>query len=163
VGTVNISSAWSKENRPRNGLVQIEDKLVDDALLEAQYWGLVRIEPNFYKVSSEDGSRTPTIRIAHIEVVEDEQDIEVVRSLLQRRFKDRTGIDDTPPADLFSVLGDGQGDDGERQVPEASADEILAERAERKAAEAEREREQQVPSLAFLPGARPADDGDRTP
>jgi len=136
VGTVNISSAWSKENRPRNGLVQIEDKLVDDALLEAQYWGLVRIEPNFYKVSSEDGSRTPTIRIAHIEVVEDEADIEVVRALLQRRFKDRTGIDDQPPADLFSVLPEAAEGDGERQVPEASAEELMAEHREARAAKA---------------------------
>lgn len=136
MGTVNISAAWSKENRPRNGLVQIEEKLVDDDLLDASYWGVVRIEPNFYKVSSEDHTRTPTVRIAHIEVVQDEADVEAVRALLQRRFKDRTGIDDEPPASLFDVLpGESGGEqDGERQVPEPSAEEILAERDERKAA-----------------------------
>ncbi|MCX5066938.1 hypothetical protein OOJ91_13885 [Micromonospora lupini] len=157
MGTVNISSAWSKENRPRNGLVQIEDKLVDDELLDASYWGLVRIEPNFYKVDGEDGSRTPTVRIAHIEVVTDEDDVEAVRSLLQRRFKDRTGIDDAPPADLFSVLpGDGAQDaDGERQVPEADGDEIMAERRERKEAEAA-EQAGRVAPPAFSGGGEPA-------
>ena len=133
MGTVNISAAWSKENRPRNGLVQIEESLVDDDLLDASYWGVVRIEPNFYKVSSEDHTRTPTVRIAHIEVVQAAEDVEAVRGLLQRRYKDRTGIDDEPPASLFDVL-DG---DGQREVPEAGADEILAERAERLADEAE--------------------------
>ncbi|MET7949246.1 hypothetical protein [Micromonospora sp. NPDC005324] len=147
--TVNISSAWTKENRPRNGLSEIEGKLVNDQLLDASYWAVVRVEPNFYKVSSEDGSRTPTAKIAHIEVAVDEDDIEAVRSLLQRRYKDRTGIDDQEPATLFDVAPGGEQDgdqDGERQVPEASADEILAERAERKAAEAEAERANRVAS-----------------
>ncbi|MGW5556889.1 hypothetical protein ACWER9_06655 [Micromonospora sp. NPDC003944] len=132
--TTNISSAWTKESRPRNGLVAIEDKLVNDNLLDAAYWAVCRVEPNFYKVSSEDGSKTPTAKIAHIEVVEDEADVEVVRSLLQRRFKDRTGIDDAPPATLFDA-GMGGGEDGAREVPEASGEELLAEHRERKAAE----------------------------
>ena len=136
MGTVNISAAWSKENRPRNGLVQIEEKLVDDDLLDASYWGVVRIEPNFYKVSSGDHTRTPTVRIAHIEVVQADEDVEAVRALLRRRYKDRTGIDDEPPASLFDVLPGGEPKDGggEREVPEASAEEIMAERDERKAA-----------------------------
>ncbi|PZF98526.1 hypothetical protein [Micromonospora deserti] len=137
--TVNISAKFSKENKPRNGLVQIESKLVDDDLLHAEYWGLVRVKPNFYKVDGEDGSRTPTVEIAHIEVVTDEADVEVVRTLLQRRYKDRTGIDDQEPADLFSVLPSGEGDGdgaGERRVPEASAEELVAEHREAQAAKA---------------------------
>ncbi|MBM0275127.1 hypothetical protein [Micromonospora tarensis] len=147
--TVNISSAWTKENRPRNGLVEIEGKLVNDQLLDASYWAVVRVEPNFYKVSSEDGSRTPTAKIAHIEVAVDEADVEAVRSLLQRRYKDRTGLDDTPPEDLFSVLPTGGDEDGEREVPEASGEELLAEHRERKAAE---ERSGAVAPPAFSGG-----------
>jgi len=133
---VNISATFSKKDRPRNGLDAIAAKLVDDDLQQAEYWGVVRVRPNFYKVSAEDGERTATVEIAHIEVALDEADIEATRSLLQRRYKDRTGIDDAPPADLFSVLpGDGQADPAaESGTTEAGADELMARRAERKAA-----------------------------
>lgn len=136
---VNISAAFSKEDRPRNGLERIAAKLVDDDLLEAEYWVVGKIRPNFYKVSSEDGSRTPTIKFGGIEVAVEPADEKVVREIYQRLHQDRTGIDDTPPADLFSVLPD-----GERQVPEASAEEILAEHEERKAARAA-----EVPAAEF--------------
>lgn len=130
---VNISATFTKDEKPRNGLVQIEDKLVDDDLLHAQYVVVATIRPKRVATDAEDGTKTPTIRFDHIEVLVDDADVEVARALLKRRLKDRTGLDDTPPASLFDVLDEGQGD-GERQVPEPSADEILAEREERKAA-----------------------------
>ncbi|MEU6387691.1 hypothetical protein ABZ847_29510 [Streptomyces bauhiniae] len=135
---VNISATFTKDEKPRNGLVQIEDKLVNDDLLHAQYVVVATIRPKRVATDAEDGTKTPTIRFDHIEVLVDDPDVEVVRALLARRLKDRTGLDDRPPADLFSLLGDGEQDDdqdGEQDgVPEPDADELMARRAERQAA-----------------------------
>ncbi|MDG4784393.1 hypothetical protein O7626_00335 [Micromonospora sp. WMMD1102] len=127
--SVNISAAFAKADRPRNGLVAIADKLVNEDLQQAEYWGVVRIKPNFFQVSAETGERTPTVKLPHIEVVLDNADIEAVRAILARRYKDRTGLEDTEPDALFDVTEDG------RVVPEAGAEELLAERAEAHAAQ----------------------------
>lgn len=134
---VNISATFTKDEKPRNGLVQIEDKLVNDDLLHAQYVVVATIRPKRVATDAEDGTKTPTIRFDHIEVLVDDADVAAVRALLARRLKDRTGLDDTPPATLFDVAGgDGdEGQDGEQDgAPEPSGDELMARRDERKAA-----------------------------
>lgn len=140
---VNISAAFAKADRPRNGLAAIAEKLVNDDLQHAEYYGVVRIKPNFYQVSAEDGTRTPTVKLPQIEVALDEADIETVREILSRRLKDRTGLeDDVEPDALFDVTSDG------RVVPEASGAELLAEHRERR----ESEQAAEVPAATFQAG-----------
>ena len=124
--SVNISAKFTKESRPYDGLEVIAADLVDDDKLHETHLVVARISPKFYKANAEDGTRTPTIRIDHVEVVTDER-AEQVRQLLAVRFRERTGreVDEDPPSPF---------DD---EVPEPSAEEILAERAERRAAEGE--------------------------
>lgn len=119
---VNISATFSKEQRPRNGLEAIAHKLVDEDLLHAQYVVVATVQPKRVATDAEDGTKTPTIRFDHIEVVTDDADVQLVRDLLRRRLKDRTGLEDSePPASLFDVLPGGEPEDedgdGEREVP----------------------------------------------
>ncbi|MGW3608972.1 hypothetical protein ACWD6N_03635 [Micromonospora sp. NPDC005163] len=148
---VNISATFKKDEKPRNGLAAIAEQLVDEDLLHAQYVVVATIRPKRVAMDAEDGVKTPTIRFDHIEVLTDVADVELAKGLLARRLKDRTGIEDTEPASLFDVVP-GDEDNGERQVPEAGADEIMAERAERKAAEAEAEQANRVAPPAFSGG-----------
>lgn len=124
--SVNISGTFSKSERPRNGLVAIEDQLVDEQLLGAQYLVVATVSPKFFKTSAEDGTRVPTVKVDHIEVLTGDL-AETAKAMLAERYKDRTGLDDGEQPDLFGEF------DGEREVPEASAEELLAERAEAKA------------------------------
>jgi hypothetical protein len=128
--SVNISATFKKDERPRNGLEAIAGKLVDDDLQHEEYVIVAIIRPKFFKVVAEDGERTPTIRLDHVEVMVDEAAAKTARELLKDRYKDRTGKDDTPPPDLFSS-------GGVRVVPPPSAEEIAAEARERREAEGE--------------------------
>lgn len=159
--TVKISAQLGRAQREFNGLDRIVDELI--AQRHGTRYAVVAYEVKRVTDEVDEGVNIPTVQVSHIEPVTG-GDADRVREILADRYHDRTGktLDGDPT--LFDVVpGDGQGD-GERQVPEASADEILAERAERKAAEAEQERAdraERVPGLAFLPGARP-DDGSET-
>lgn len=130
--TVNISATFTKEERPRNGLDAIADKLVDEQLQHAQYVVVATVSPKFVKLVAEDGTKTPTIRFDAIEVLEEQSAIDAARQLLVERYQERTGHDPQLPLS-FGV--DGPDGDGEREVPEASGEELLAERREAREAE----------------------------
>jgi hypothetical protein len=126
--SVNISAAFTKENKPNNGLVAIEPALIDDELQHERYVVVAIVKPKFYKAVADEGTRIPTVVFDHIEVVLDPDDQEVVKKFLKGRLYERTGKDMVEPdPTLFDDP------DGERQVPEASGEEIMAERAEAKA------------------------------
>jgi hypothetical protein len=127
---VNIAATFKKADRPMNGLEEITDKLADERLMHAEYVVVATVRPKFAKIDAEDGSRTPTIRFDHIEVMEGDA-ADAARKLLDERYSERTGRDPQQRLD-FGV----DGEDGERQVPEASGEEILAERREAREAEA---------------------------
>lgn len=122
---VNISATFSKDEKPLNGLEAITDKLVDEQLQGAQYVVVATVRPKFFKANAEDGTRTPTVRFDHIEVLEDPAAIDQARKLLAERHQHRTGHEPQLPMD-FGV----EGPDGEREVPEAGAEELLAEHRE---------------------------------
>jgi hypothetical protein len=122
---VNIAATFKKAERPMNGLEAIVDKLVDERLMHAEYVVVATVRPKFAKIDAEDGSRTPTVKFDHIEVLEDDA-ADDARKLLAERYEERTGRGEQPPMD-FGVDGG---------VPEASGEEILAERREAREAEA---------------------------
>lgn len=127
---VNISGTFRKDERPYNGLESLADALVDRDRLHETYVVVAVVRPHAIKTDAEDGSDTPTIRFDRIEPLAGD-DADVAMALLSAAYKARTGRDDAPPPTLFDPLGEHV---DEREVPEASAEEILAERAERQAA-----------------------------
>ncbi|MEV4197047.1 hypothetical protein [Micromonospora globbae] len=149
---VKISAQLTRANREFNGLDRIETELVDQP--RGERYAVVRYGVKRVTDEVDEGVEIPTVQIHHIEPVDGMQ-ADRVREILAERYKDRTGKSLEGDPTLFDVV-DG---DGQRQVPEASADEILAERAERKAAEAEAETEQAargpVAAPAFSGGGQP--------
>ncbi|MER7164522.1 hypothetical protein ABT336_00365 [Micromonospora sp. NPDC000207] len=148
---VKIAAQLTRANREFNGLDRIEEQLI--AQPRGTRYALIAYD--IKRVSDEvtEGVKIPTAEIIHIEPVEGER-ADQVRQMLAEEYEDRTGKSLEGDPTLFDVAPD-----DERQVPEASADELMAERAEAKAAEAERERAGRAPAgVAFLPGAEP--DGD---
>ena len=130
---VKISAQLTRERKEFNGLDRIADELID------QPHGLryATIAYTVKRVSDEvdEGVKIPTVQIVQIEPAPKDDDRD--RELLAERYQDRTGksLDGDPT--LFDDVVDGG---GQRVVPEASADELMAERAERKADEAEQAR-----------------------
>ena len=125
--TVRIAAKLTKERSAYNGLDSIAGELVDQP--HGTRYAVIAYEVLRNTTEIEDGETYPTIRLSHVEPVRDGH-ADTVRTILAERYKDRTGKEDSPPEALFDVLPDGQ-------VPEASAEELLAERAERAADEAE--------------------------
>lgn len=125
---VNISATFKRDERPKNGLEAIADRLADEDLMHAEYLVVATVRPKFAKIDAEDGSRTPTVKFDHIEVMTDAR-AEQARALLDDAYRERTGRDPQMELD-FGVDGEGEHDPGE-----PSGEEILAERAERQAAE----------------------------
>ncbi|MEV4271961.1 hypothetical protein [Micromonospora aurantiaca (nom. illeg.)] len=133
---VKIAAQLTGANREFNGLNRIEHELVDRP--RGTRYAVVAYEVKRVTDEVDEGVKIPTATIAHIEPLD--SDDERARDLLAELYKDRTGksLDGDPT--LFDSVVPGGEADGEREVPEASADELMAERAERKAAEAEAER-----------------------
>lgn len=128
--SVNISATFSKDQKPLNGLAT--DRMVallsDEAKLHDSYIVVARVRPHVIKTAAEDGTRTPTVRFDHIEPLEGDQAAAAVE-LLNAAYTERTGRE--PQMELDFDL---DGDEGEREVPEASGEELLAEHEEQKAA-----------------------------
>ncbi len=119
---VNISGTFAKDERPYNGLEEISDRLIEDEF--GTHYVISRIKPHGY--SKKPGEpMTPTVKHEHIEVVTGE-DADWVTKKLDELYQARTGRDDAPQASMFDPTG-------ERQVPEASGEEIVAELDERRA------------------------------
>ncbi|QLQ37965.1 hypothetical protein [Micromonospora robiginosa] len=124
---VKIAAQLTGANREFNGLNRIEHELVDQP--RGTRYAVVAYEVKRVTDEVDEGVKIPTATIAHIEPLD--SDDERARDLLAELYKDRTGKSlDGDPTLFDSVVPDGD----EREVPEASADEILAERAERKTA-----------------------------
>lgn len=121
--TVKVSAKLTKDEQPYNGLDAIRQQLVDQP--EGRRYGVFLFEVKKIETEIADGVQVPTVRLAHIEALEGVP-ADAARKLLEERYRERTGREDLQ-GDLFSV----DGGDGERQVPEASGEEILAERRER--------------------------------
>jgi hypothetical protein len=126
--TVRIAAKLTKERQSFNGLDAIQDELVDQP--HGTRYAVVAYEVLRTTAEIEDGETYPTIRLSHIEPVRDGH-ADRVKEILAERYKDRTGKSAEPDPTLFDVT-DG---DGPREVPEASAEELLAEHREARAAE----------------------------
>lgn len=118
--TVKIKAALKKDEKPFDGLVAIEHLLIDEALLHERYVVVAIIQPHRIDVLAEDGVKTATAKLAHIEALDGDQ-AAAAKELLMAKYKERTGRDDEPQPTLF---------DG---VPEASGEEVVAELDERRA------------------------------
>lgn len=126
--TVKMAAKLTRERQAYNGLDSIQGELITSP--HGTRYAVVSFEVLRHQVEIEDGETIPTVRITHIEPVRDGL-ADQVRGILAERYADRTGksLDEERDPTLFDVAGDGG-----REVPEASAEEILAEHEERKAA-----------------------------
>jgi hypothetical protein len=127
--SVKIKASFKKDERAKDGLSAIEHKLVDEDLLHELYVVVAFLRPHRIDLLAEDGAKSATVKFDHIETLDGDQ-AAAAKELLMAKYKERTGRDDEPAATLFDDP------DGERQVPEADGDELMAERAETKAAQA---------------------------
>lgn len=125
---VKIAAQFTQDRKPYNGLS--EDKHVAALIEEPQErrYALVAYDVRRITEEIEDGTEIPTVNFVQIEPVDGEL-AGRVKADMERLYQARTGRDDEPQPSLF----DG---DGERVVPDASGEEILAERAEANAATA---------------------------
>ncbi|WFE41926.1 hypothetical protein [Micromonospora sp. WMMD998] len=133
---VKLSAQLTGENRELNGLNLIEQTLIDQP--RGERYAVVRYAVKRVSDEIDEGVHVATAKIVHIEPV-DGAVADRVRDILAERYKDRTGKSlDGDPTLFDSVVPGGEQDDeqddGEREVPEASAEELMAERDERKAA-----------------------------
>lgn len=124
--TVKIKADLKKDEKPFDGLVAIEHLLIDETKLHERYVVVAIIKPHRVDILAEDGVKTATAALAHIEVLEGDR-AAAAKELLMAVYKERTGRDDEPQPTLFD------GDDGERQVPDASGEELTFELDERRA------------------------------
>lgn len=126
---VKTSAQLTRDKREFNGLDRIADELI--AQPRGVRYAVVAYTVKRVSDEVDEGVKIPTVQIVHIEPLD--ADDERAREILAERYQDRTGktLDGDPT--LFDVAP-GEAEDGEREVPEASAEEILAEREERKAA-----------------------------
>ncbi|SCL32142.1 hypothetical protein GA0070616_4395 [Micromonospora nigra] len=127
---VKISAQLTGTNREWNGLNRIEEQLVDQP--RGDRYAVVRYGVKRVADEISEGVKIPTAEIVHIEPVEGEL-ADRVREILAQEYEDRTGKSIEPEPTLFDVAPGGEGGNG-GGVPEESADELMARRAERKAA-----------------------------
>lgn len=122
---VKLSAQLTGAQRELNGLNLIEQALIDQP--RGERYAVVRYGVKRVSDEIDDGVHVATAKIVHIEPV-DGVLADQVRNILAERYQDRTGksLDGDP------TLFDGVADDGPREVPEAGADEILAEHRENK-------------------------------
>lgn len=132
---VKLAAKFTKAEQPYNGLT--EEKLVSQLLDEphGRRYALVAYEVRRITEEIEDGTQVPTANFVWIEpVAGDEAD--KVSARMKELFKGRNGREESeaPDPTLFDAAPD-----GERQVPEASGEEIVAELDERRAKAAQGE------------------------
>ena len=89
--SVNISGTMRKDERPFNGLEAITDELIDESKQLATYLVVAEIRPQGYHFSSEDGTKVPTVKFMHVEVITDDADMKAVKSMLTSIYAQRTG------------------------------------------------------------------------
>lgn len=148
---VTIRPTFKKDSRPDNGLEAVGDEMQSNRTKVFRVVGLVKYAGASV---SEDGEITPAARFLSLEVVGEADADEHERMLDGRRKERGLGIAKDIPA-AGQIEGQGQfefgdpadpgdddepvlsragiirlGKDGERKVPPASGEEILAERAE---------------------------------
>lgn len=85
--SVNLSAQFTKEERHLNGLLGIEKQLIDDP--RARRLIVAEVDTKFIKEEIDEGIRTPTVRLVHIEPLSGEA-AEDARRLLNEAYKDRT-------------------------------------------------------------------------
>ncbi|TDC35675.1 hypothetical protein E1211_15325 [Micromonospora sp. 15K316] len=119
--TVKISAQLTRERKEFNGLDRIERELVDQP--RGVRYAVVAFEVKRVSDEIDEGVEIPTIRLSHIEPVDGVQ-ADRVRDMLAERYQDRTGKTLEGDPTLFDVV------DGEREVPEPSGAELLAEHRE---------------------------------
>jgi hypothetical protein len=132
--SVNFSASFTKENKQFNGFTdpEVEPKLIRDDAGDERYVVVGIMRRKFFKNDDEHGTRTPTMTYDRIEVVLDPDEQDLVKAIVKRRTQERTGrTEEEPQPTLLDGL------DGERQVPEASAEEELALHREAQAAKAQ--------------------------
>lgn len=142
---VTIRGTFPKDSRPSNGLEGIATQLYAD---KAQHHFVVGVVKWAGGGLDEDGALIPAVKFLAIEPVDGEA-ADVASKLLDvaRKARQLGRFEDEHPVDsaLFDFDGDGKptiteaaetrlGPDGEHAVPTPSAEEVLAERAEAKAA-----------------------------
>jgi hypothetical protein len=182
--TVNISGTWSEKQRPNNGLERVAGYVHGNRLARIPVVGYIE----FHQYTEKLNGNVLTVAIPAIEPAFDatgadptgagEQIWQILDQLRKNNGKGavadtlfsvpREGFDFDDPdgGEGGSEELDGQqeirlGSDGEHVVPEASAEELLAERAEAKAAEAEpdpaapatRSRKRAATADPFVPAA----------
>jgi hypothetical protein len=141
---VTISGTFSKDSRPSNGLEDISAELIKDQLGLHYVVGVVQFAGA--SVPGPNEPLVPRVKFLGIEPLKGAPADEVKRILDEARKSRGLGLmDDAIPAAvqadpaLFDFDGDGHptvrlGPDGEHTVPEASAEELLAEAEEARAA-----------------------------
>lgn len=122
---VKMAAQLTRAQREFNGLDRIEQELIDQP--RGTRYAVVAYTVKRVSDEIDEGVEIPTVQIGHIEPVDGVQ-AERVRDILAERYQDRTGKSLEGDPTLFDVV-----DDGERQVPEAGADELLAEHREEQA------------------------------
>jgi hypothetical protein len=146
---VTLRGTFKKDSRPNNGLESIAGQLQASKLKQHFVVGVIKYAGASV---SEDGVITPAAKFLAIEPLEGD-DARQVEEILDRARKVRgLGIVGDIPAG-GQLAGqtefdfDGPDDEDEREVPEPTAEEIMAERAEAKAAA-------EVPAAAFSGSAK---------
>jgi hypothetical protein len=143
---VTIRPTFSKDTRPGNGLEEIADELIADKIKVHYVVGVLKWAGGSL---DDEGAITPAVKFLGIEPVTGDAAEQAKQILDQARKQRGLGrMEDAIPAvdpALFDFDGDGRpklseaaesrlGPDGPHEVPPPSADEVMAERAEAKAA-----------------------------
>lgn len=127
---VTIRPTFSKDTRPSNGLEDIAEKLLADNHAVHYVVGVVTFAGGSV---DEDGAITPAVKFLGLEPLEGPGADDAKRILDQARKTRGLGrMEDQIPAQDSPLFDFDQ--DGKAVVPEASAEELMAERAEAKAA-----------------------------
>ncbi len=103
--TIKLSSALPKSDEA-NGLGAIADALVDEPT--SMHVAVVVLDCQQITTDTDSGEATPTARVRRIEIVEDGEDKDRLRTLAQRAFEKRTGKT-VLPLDLEDELRDAFG------------------------------------------------------
>ena len=144
---VTISGTFSKDSRPSNGLEEISDQLIKDQLGLHYVVGVVQFAGA--SVPGPNEPLVPRVKFLGIEPLAGDA-AEQAKQILDAARKGRGlgRMEESIPAQdapLFDFDGDGHptipgetrlGPDGEREVPEPSGEEVVAELDERRAAKA---------------------------
>jgi hypothetical protein len=114
--TVDVSASFSKEEKHYNGLDAIVKDLIERPL--DRHVIVAVIERSSLRIDDRKGGEmTPTIRLVNVEVMEGDE-AEVARTMLNARFRARTGAQEDPQMSLFEP---GEPSIDERMAADGSA------------------------------------------